>query len=137
MVHALESASELTRRGGVLIIVHDTPISPSIELHQGADQSIAGWLYDMERFPLIREADRAVDQLIESGHVALTSNRVFSYQTRIDSYEGFREWLDKQWETSYLPAHTEQRIEGRLLAGGTGTRVFINRQARIWSLKIF
>jgi hypothetical protein len=137
MVHALESASELTRRGGVLIIVHDTPISLSFELHQGADQSIAGWLYDMERFPLIREADRAVDQLIEFGHVALTSNRVFPYQTRIDSYEDFREWLDKQWETSYLPAHIEQRMEGRFLAGGTGTRVFINRQARIWSLKIF
>jgi hypothetical protein len=136
MVHALERASDMVRRGGVLIVVHDCPIPPSIEIHQGTSHSIAGWLYDIEGFPFIREADKAVDRLIESGQAALVNHRLFPYHTQIDSYDGFCEWLDKQWETSYLPAHIDQRIKGRFLAGGTETTVFIYRQARIQSLKI-
>ena len=136
MVHALERASELVRRGGVLIVVHDSPLPPSIEIHQGSDYSIAGRLYDKEGFPFIREADKAVDRMIDSGQAALVNHRVFPYHTQIDTYEGFCEWLDKQWETSYLPALIDQRIKDKFLTGGTGTSVLIYRQARIQSLKI-
>ena len=136
MVHALERASDLVRRGGVLIVVHDSLIPPSIEIHQGNNHSVAGRLYDDEGFPLIREADRAVVRLIESGRAALASHRAFPYHTQIDSYGDFCEWLDEQWETSYLTAHIDQRIKSRFLAGGTETSVFIYRQARIQSLKI-
>lgn len=136
MVHALERASELVRRGGVLIVVHDSPLPPSIEIHQGSDHSMAGWLSDREGFPFIREADSAVESLIESGQAALMNHRVFPYHTQIDTYEDFCQWLDKQWETSYLPAHIDKRIQDNFLAGGTGTSVLIYRQARIQSLKI-
>ncbi len=136
MVHALERVRDILKSGGIMVVVHDSPIPPSIEIHQGSNHSFAGWLYDKERFPLIREADQAVDTVIDSGLVTLSNHRIFPYRTQIDSYEGFREWLEKQWETSFLPIHTDQRVRARFLAGVAGTRVDIHRQARIRSLKI-
>ena len=136
MVYALERACELVKPGGILIVVHDNPLPPAIEIHRGTDHSIAGWMYDRERFPFIREADAAVEELVRSGRVTMAKHRVFPYHTKITSYEGFQEWLDKQWKTSYLPEHIDQRIKGRFLAGGSGTAVHIHHQAAIRSLKV-
>jgi hypothetical protein len=137
MVHALERACELIRSDGILIVVHDSPIPPAIKIQQGADHSIAGWLYDRERFPFIREADAAVEEVLQKGDVSLLKHRVFPYLTRISSYQGFQEWLEQQWDTSYLPEHVDQMIQSRFLAGSPGTAVHILNQGNIRSLRVF
>jgi hypothetical protein len=135
MVHALMRTKQFLKSGGTVVIVHDTPFAPYIEIGQGTSRSPAGWLYDNERFPLIRAADQAVDAVIDAGLMKATSQRVFLYQKQIQSYEGFREWLEKKWETSFLPIHTDQLVRARFLAGESDTYVYIHRQARIRSLR--
>jgi hypothetical protein len=136
MVHALERASKLVRLGGIVVVVHDGRTPPSLELHQGTTHSVAGRLHDHEGFPMVRLADQAVDSLIDTGQLALIKHNEFTYRTRIASYAGFLEWLDKQWDTSYLPERVKDSIEAGFLKGDGETFVIVHRQARIRSLKV-
>jgi hypothetical protein len=136
MVHALESARDVVVPGGIVLVVHDGRIPPTIELHQGPTHTKAGWLHDHEGFPMVRRSDQAVDGLLDSGQFTLINQNEFVYRTHIDSYDGFLEWLDKQWETSYLPAQTEELIKARFVEGGKDTIVIVHRKARIRSLRV-
>ena len=122
--------------GGTVIVVHDGRNPPTIELHQGPTQTVAGWLQDHEGFPMVRLADQAVDFLIDSGRFTLIDQNEFVYRTLIDSYDGFIEWMDKQWETSYLPVQIEDKIKARFLEGGEDMVIIVHRQARIRSLRV-
>lgn len=136
MVHALERAKDIVGPGGIVIVVHDGRIPPTIELNQGPARTIAGWLHDHEGFPMVRRADQAVDSLLVSGQFTLINQSEFVYRTRIDSYDGFLEWMDQQWETTYLTVQTEELIKARFAEGGKDTIVIVHRKARIRSLQV-
>jgi hypothetical protein len=136
MVHALESAGDLVIAGGIVIVVHDGRTPPTIEIQQGLKHTTVGWLQDHEGFPMVRRADQAVDSVIDSGRFTPLNQSAFVYRTLIDSLVGFNEWLDKKWETSYLPADTKEEIEVRFLEGKKDMIVVVHRQARIRSLRV-
>lgn len=136
MVHALEIAGDLVGPGGVVVVAHDKRTPPTIELHQGPSHSIAGWLHDNEGFPMIRLADQAVENMIESDQFRLIDQSVFVYRTCIDSRNGFREWLDAQWETSFLPDQIAALIEAFYIEGGDETTAIVQREAWIRSLRV-
>ena len=136
MVHALERASELVKPAGQVVVVHDSLIPPFVEIQQGRTSEIAGWLKDDDRFPMIRKADDAVAKVVDGGILSLLRWRVFAYRTHFDSLEGFKAWLDKQWETTTDPQAILNRVERSFRRHGRETVAFAYRQAGIRSFRV-
>jgi len=137
MVHALEKAEELVSPGGVLVVVHDRPLMPVVELHQDPKHKVVGWLQDEEGFPLLLQADGALASYIESSLKLLDDDRRdFSYCTQIDSLEGFTQWVEKQWDTSFLPFQLEELIEKSFIEDEQRTKVIVYREARIRKITV-
>jgi hypothetical protein len=138
MVHALERAQELVTPGGALIVVHDRPLMPVVELHQDPKHKVVGWLQDEEGFPLLLQADEAVASYVRSSLLLVDDDdrRDFSYRTQIDSLEAFTEWVEKQWDTSYLPTQLEELIEKSFIEDERRTKVIVYREARVRKITV-
>ncbi len=129
MVHALTKAVELVRPGGSIVDVHDSRTPPSIEIIRGTDRTAVGWLSDHEGFPMLRLADEALEKVIDRGLLIKEAELEIHYHTKADSFDAFLEWLDEQWETSYLEAKIERRVRTMFSEGGDGISAIIRRSA--------
>ena len=135
MVHALEKAHSLLKPDGVLIDIHDLPEFPEFEVHTGGQAHYAGKMLDNSRFERLRQTDAALAQAVSQNLFVVAVERVFDYNIHADSLDAFREWLDVQWDTSYLPDETAKLINDLMRQGGATAAIIIDRSARMTRLR--
>jgi hypothetical protein len=85
---------------------------------------------------MLRLADEALKKVIDIGLLVKETEREIHYHTQADSFDAFMEWLDKQWETSYLEVKIERRVKTMFERGGEGVRAIMRRSACIRNLKV-
>ena len=116
MVDALERTTEIVKKEGQLVIVHDKPIPVELKLHRGEVLRTVGFLKDREQYEPILAANAAIESWYGTGLVHLKARDEFPFRTRIDSFEEFQAWLDERWEWSYL----EEKVIDRIREGFGG-----------------
>ena len=133
MVHALEKVHRLLIRGGLLIEVHDEPVSPSFALEFEDETVDAGLLQDSAKFQEVRQANQALDQVINTYLFERLDFQIMPYQIHIDSLDSYAEWRERQWDTTYVESTVETYI--RQSMSGTASRLIVSRVAQVTILK--
>ena len=101
-MHALKKTHRLLIRGGLLIEVHDEPVSPSLALQFRDEIFNVGRLHDSSGFERLRQTAEAVEQVNRDDLFKRVESQIMEYQIYIDSLDSFDDWLSRQWDTTYL-----------------------------------
>ena len=134
MVHALERSHKLLVPGGKLLDFHSLPIPPQIDLEFKNGTAPAGPLLDRTNFETYRQAFEALDEVVGRRLFALELGYRDEYHILMDTYDDFEEWLNDQWDTSYLPLPTDAAIQKALEETETVKRFVVTRQAKVTGL---
>lgn len=135
MVHALGKTRSLLQPGGTLLIVHDLPQAPRIEVHGGEREKYAGLLLSRTDFEDQRLADQALDQALKEGLFIRDEVQIFEYLIHADSLEDLNEQLDETWETAFIPQGTVDSIVDLMRDAGEGAEIILRMLARITRLR--
>ncbi len=135
MVHALKKTHRLLIRGGLLVEVHDEPVSPSIALQFQDEIFDVGRLQDSSGFERVRQAAEAVEQVNRGDLFKRVESQLMDYQIHIDSLDSFDDWLSRQWDTTFLETKSETYIRESIGVDGIAQRVIVSRSSQVSILK--
>ena len=135
MVHALKKAHRLLLIDGLLIEIHNEPVSPSLAVEFEDETIGAGLLQDSERFQEVRLANEAVEQVIGSHLFERLIFQSMPYQIHIDSLDSFDEWKSRQWDTTFMESTVETYIRQSVGPNGSAKKVIVSRVAQVTILK--
>jgi hypothetical protein len=135
MVHALKKTRSLLIRGGLLVEVHDEPVSPSLALQFRDEIFDAGRLQDSSGFERVRQTAEAVEQVIRGDLFKKVESLIMEYQIHIDSLDSFDDWLSRQWDTTFLGTKSETYIRESMGIDGIAQRVIVSRRGHVSILK--
>ena len=134
MVHALLKVKKMLKPGAPVLVVHDTVDSPRITV-QYLDQSrYAGQLNSDTYFENQRQADQAVDELVQQGIFSASNLRIFENDIRAVSPADFMEWLTDSWESACLSPGTWDKINELFDNWGSEAEIVLHMISRIIQL---
>ena len=110
-MHALESVRKILRPGGLLINVHDLPLSHVIEAESDQRFTKVGWLLDKEDYIAERSAFNALTQAVERGLFVLDDEEEFKFNIHLDGLHELEDLLADNWQSSMIPERTLLRIK--------------------------
>jgi len=61
---------------------------------------------------------------------------VFDYDTRIDDFDAFDEWLADTWESMYITPEDRARLDAAMAGAGDGAEIVIRWRARMSRLRV-
>ena len=131
MVHALEKASRLLQNGSKLIEAHDIPRSFLIAVRTAEKTVPAGRIQSHNKFEQLRQTDAALAAVVRNGMYIPEQEQILDYKIYVDSLDDFSEWLNKQWEGTYLSKKTSKTIDNMMRSGSEKTEIVICRSARM------
>lgn len=134
MVHALEKTGRFLRPGGCLLDIHDLVDPPRIEIHARDQQVFAGQLLSTSGFESQRQADQAMDQVIQRGLFSSTHSKIFENFIRADSIDSMEACLAEDWESAYMTSETHRTVEALAAGLGEETQVVLRMISRITRL---
>jgi hypothetical protein len=134
MVHALQLVKSWLNPGGTVLVIHDLVDPPRIAVHRKGHQYYAGQLFSDNGFENQRQADLAVDQVVQEGNFSVSKFRVFENDLRADSLDALLDWLDDQWESAYLTDGTRSMIGELVKQLGSGAEIVLHMLSRIVQL---
>jgi hypothetical protein len=135
MVHALKKTHRLLIRGGLLIEVHNMPVSSPLALQFRDEIFNVGHFQDNSGFERIRQTDEAVEQVSRGNLFKRVESQIMEYQIYIDSLESFDDWMSRQWDTTYLEGTNETYIRESIGVDGIAQRVIVSRSSQVSILK--
>ncbi|GMQ79249.1 MAG: hypothetical protein BMS9Abin02_1818 [Anaerolineae bacterium] len=135
MVHALKKTRRLLIKGGLLIEVHDEPVSPTLALQFRDKIFDVGRLQDNSGFERVQQAAEAVEQVNKDELFERVESQLMEYKIYIDSLDSFNDWLSRQWDTTYIETKSETYIRESLGIDGFAQRVIVSRRAHVSILK--
>ena len=135
MVHALKITHRLLIRGGLLIEVHDEPVSPRLALQFRDEIFDVGRLQDSSGFERVRQAAEAVEQVNRDNLFKRVESQIMEYKIYIDSLDSFDDWLSRQWDTTSLETKIETYIRESMGIDGIAQKLIVSRRGHISILK--
>lgn len=136
MVHALEKAGRLLNNGSKLLEAHDLTRSFRVEVRRAGISATAGRIQSRNKFERLRQTDAAIASVVRNGLFIPEDERVLDYNIYIDSLDAFSEWLDKQWEGTYLSEKTSEAIDEMMRKANEKPEIVIHRSARMMRLRL-
>ncbi len=131
MVHALKKTHGLLIRGGLLVEVHDEPVSPSLALQFRDEIFDVAHLQDSSGFERVRQSAEAVEQVNRDDLFKRVDSQIMEYQIYIDSLDSFNEWLSRQWDTTFLETKSDTYIRESMGIDGFAQRVIVSRLGHV------
>lgn len=135
MVHALNKAGSSLGSGGVVLEVHDLVDPPRIEVHSEQSETYAGQLLSSNDFENQRQADQAIDQVIERGEFQSDRAVVFENYIRADNLDSLINWLEAEWESAYIMKSTRRKVVDLVAQAGENSEVVLRMVSRLNLLK--
>jgi hypothetical protein len=135
MVHALKKTHRLLLRGGLLIEVHDEPVSPSLALQFRDEIFDVGHLQESSGIERVQQAAEAAAQVSRGNLFKRVESQILEYQIYIDSLDSFDDWLSRQWDKAPLESKSETYIRESLGIDGIAQRLIIARRGHVSILK--
>ena len=135
MVHALERIHNLLRPEGMLINIQPTGVPRSLELHDDAGVTHVGWIGHRLSFELQKQAQKAVEEVIEDGLFMVESKRTFPFLYQADTFSELQEWLAENWENAILDEATVRRTNELLSERDGEVKVNIREDVLIMRLR--
>lgn len=135
MVHALNKAGSSLGSGGVVLEVHDLVDPPRIEVHSEQSETYAGQLLSSNDFENQRQADQAIDQVIERGEFQSNRAVVFENYIRADNLDSLINWLEAEWESAYIMKSTRRKVVDLVAQAGENSEVVLRMVSRLNLLK--
>ena len=135
MVHALRKAASSLNPGGVILEVHDLVDPPRIEVHTNQSEIFAGQLLSDNNFENQRLADQAIGQVIEDGLLLSDQALVYENYLRADTFDSLADWLDKEWESAFIPQGTRRKVIDLIAQSGEASEVVLRMVSRLIELK--
>jgi hypothetical protein len=134
MVHALQLVKTWLNPEGSVLVIHDLVDPPRISVHGKNQQYYAGQLFSDNGFENQRQADLAVDQVVQEESFSVSKFRVFENDLRANSLAALLDWLDDQWESAYLTDGTLDMIGELEKQLGSGAEIVLHMISRIVQL---
>jgi hypothetical protein len=131
MVHALSKAGSSLSPGGVILEIHDLVDPPRIEVHSEQSEIFAGQLLSSNDFENQRQADQAIDQVIERGEFQSDRAVVFENYIRADTLESMMNWLETEWESAYIIEGTRRKVVDLVAQAGENSEVVLRMVSRL------
>ena len=102
MVHALEQIHELLKPGGHLIDIH--PNGELVEFHYalGDDEGFLGYMQETDDYIEYRQADEALETVINRGLFHLDIAGAFEFRTYADSFREMQAFLNENWSDALI-----------------------------------
>lgn len=135
MVHALNKAGSSLGSGGVVLEVHDLVDPPRVEVHSEQSETYAGQLLSSNDFENQRQADQAIDQVIERGEFQSNRAVVFENYIRADNLDSLINWLEAEWESAYIMKSTRRKVVDLVAQAGENSEVVLRMVSRLNLLK--
>jgi hypothetical protein len=131
MVHALSKAGSSLSPGGVILEIHDLVDPPRIEVHSEQSEIFAGQLLSSNDFENQRQADQAIDQVIERGEFQSDRAVVFENYIRADTLESIMNWLETEWERAYVIEGIRRKVVDLVAQAGENSEVVLRMVSRL------
>jgi hypothetical protein len=102
MVHALEQIHSLLKPGGQLIDIH--PNGELVEFHYAldGDEHFLGYMQETDDYIEYRQADEAIETVINRGLFHLDVTGEFEFRTYADSFNEMKTFLDENWSDALI-----------------------------------
>ena len=135
MVHALSKAGSSLSPGGIVLEIHDLVDPPRIEVHSEPSEIYAGQLLSSNDFENQRQADQAIDQVIERGDFQSDRAVIFENYIRADTLGSMMNWLETEWESAYMLEGTRKKVVELVAQAGGNSEVVLRMVSRLNLLK--
>ena len=102
MVHALEQVHNLLKPGGYLIDIH--PNGEMVEFYASIDggEQFIGYMHESDNYIEYRQADEAIQAVLEQGLFQLESTGEFDFRDYADSFDELKTFLDENWSDAVI-----------------------------------
>jgi hypothetical protein len=131
MVHALETAHDLLKIGGVLIDIHPNGQPPVIEAHVGREIRVAGYLEETDDFVEYFEADDALADVSGRGLFELEREGLFTFMLHALTIKELADHLEAEWSDSLLREETKEQAKKLMGEPGEGRKIVLRECIRI------
>jgi hypothetical protein len=135
MVHALEKIHQLLRPDGRLIDLHPIGEPSPLEVRIGERNILAGWVTESDDFVEYKQADVALEQVVQCGLFVVERESTLSFITYADSVAELREYMAKEWKDAILDEVSARKAEDLLNMAECGKELILRDQVRIARLK--
>jgi hypothetical protein len=102
MVHALEQIHDLLKPDGQLIDIH--PNGELVEFYRmmGEGERFIGYMQETDDYIEYRQADEALETVINRELFHMDVTREFEFRTYADSFREMQEFLNENWSDAFI-----------------------------------